>query len=105
MFFPSFLTEFELTPGYGGYSANGGGSVNGTRYNQLNWQIVSNPAVKYFESSNVLEMIVAPRQGDGLSRELVLISAKCLLNVTRDFLECRPVTWNRLRLLQEDGSS
>jgi hypothetical protein len=34
-----FSQMVQMTPGYGGYSANGGGSVNGTRFNQLNWQM------------------------------------------------------------------
>ncbi len=35
-----FSQMVALTPGYAGYSAGGvSGSVNGTRYNQLNWQI------------------------------------------------------------------
>lgn len=34
------FTQFvSLTPGYGGYSGGGFGSVNGTRPNQINWQI------------------------------------------------------------------
>jgi hypothetical protein len=34
-----FTQLIQLTPGYGGYSAGGYGSVNGTRANQVNWQI------------------------------------------------------------------
>ena len=34
-----FTQMIALTPGYAGYSGNGGGSLNGTRDNQLNWQI------------------------------------------------------------------
>lgn len=34
-----FTQMLQLTPGYGGYSGNGFGSLNGTRSNQLNWQI------------------------------------------------------------------
>ena len=34
-----FTQMLQLTPGYGGYSGNGGGSLNGTRNNQMNWQI------------------------------------------------------------------
>ena len=34
-----FTQLISVAPGYGGYSANGGGSVNGTRGNQVNWQI------------------------------------------------------------------
>lgn len=34
-----FTQMIALTPGYGGYSGNGGGSLNGTRANQVNWQI------------------------------------------------------------------
>lgn len=34
------FTQFiALSPGYGGYSAGGFGSMNGTRPNQINWQI------------------------------------------------------------------
>ncbi len=34
-----FTQMLQLTPGYAGYSGNGFGSLNGTRANQLNWQI------------------------------------------------------------------
>ena len=34
-----FTQLVAIAPGYGGYSANGFGSVNGTRPNQINWQI------------------------------------------------------------------
>ncbi len=34
-----FTQLIALQPGFGGYSAGGGGSVNGTRANQVNWQI------------------------------------------------------------------
>ena len=34
-----FTQLIALTPGYGGYSGNGFGSLNGTRANQMNWQI------------------------------------------------------------------
>ena len=34
-----FTQMLQLTPGYAGYSGNGYGSLNGTRGNQLNWQI------------------------------------------------------------------
>jgi hypothetical protein len=34
-----FTQLIAITPGYGGYSAGGFGSVNGTRANQVNWQI------------------------------------------------------------------
>ena len=34
-----FTQLIALTPGFGGYSADGTGSLNGTRANQLNWQI------------------------------------------------------------------
>jgi len=34
-----FTQMIQLTSGYAGYSGNGGGSLNGTRSNQLNWQI------------------------------------------------------------------
>ena len=34
-----FTQMMQLTSGYAGYSGNGGGSLNGTRNNQLNWQI------------------------------------------------------------------
>ncbi len=34
-----FTQLISVAPGYAGYSANGGGSVNGTRGNQVNWQI------------------------------------------------------------------
>ena len=34
-----FTQLIALTPGYGGYSGNGGGSLNGARGNQVNWQI------------------------------------------------------------------
>ncbi len=34
-----FTQMIQLTPGYGGYSGNGFGSLNGTRANQMNWQI------------------------------------------------------------------
>ncbi len=34
-----FTQLIELQPGFGGYSAGGFGSVNGTRGNQVNWQI------------------------------------------------------------------
>ena len=34
-----FTQMIAVTPGYGGYSGNGFGSLNGTRANQVNWQI------------------------------------------------------------------
>lgn len=34
-----FSQMVQLVPGYGGYSAGGFGSMNGTRANQMNWQI------------------------------------------------------------------
>src|SRR6266446_8214895 len=34
-----FTQLISVTPGFGGYSANGYGSLNGTRANQINWQI------------------------------------------------------------------
>ena len=34
-----FTQMIALTPGYGGYSGGGFGSLNGTRANQMNWQI------------------------------------------------------------------
>ena len=34
-----FTQLIAVTPGFGGYSANGYGSLNGTRANQINWQI------------------------------------------------------------------
>ncbi len=34
-----FTQMVQMVPGYAGYSAGGGGSVNGTRWDQLNWQI------------------------------------------------------------------
>ena len=35
-----FTQLIALTPGFAGYSANGtDGSLNGTRANQINWQI------------------------------------------------------------------
>jgi len=34
-----FSQLIALGPGYGGYSVNGFGSLNGTRANQLNWQV------------------------------------------------------------------
>ena len=34
-----FTQMIALTPGYGGYSGGGYGSLNGTRANQMNWQI------------------------------------------------------------------
>jgi Carboxypeptidase regulatory-like domain len=34
-----FTQLIALQPGFGGYSAGGSGSVNGTRANQVNWQI------------------------------------------------------------------
>jgi hypothetical protein len=34
-----FTQLISVAPGYGGYSGNGGGAVNGTRANQVNWQI------------------------------------------------------------------
>ena len=34
-----FTQLISVTPGYGGYSAGGFGSLNGTRANQVNWQI------------------------------------------------------------------
>src|SRR5229473_1076870 len=34
-----FTQLIGIAPGYGGYSAGGFGSVNGTRANQVNWQI------------------------------------------------------------------
>ena len=34
-----FTQMIQLTPGYGGYSGGGYGSLNGTRANQMNWQI------------------------------------------------------------------
>ena len=34
-----FTQLIALTPGYGGYSGGGFGSLNGTRANQVNWQI------------------------------------------------------------------
>ncbi len=34
-----FTQMIQLTPGYGGYSGGGFGSLNGTRANQMNWQI------------------------------------------------------------------
>jgi hypothetical protein len=34
-----FTQMIELTPGYAGYSGGGYGSLNGTRANQMNWQI------------------------------------------------------------------
>jgi hypothetical protein len=34
-----FTQLIQLVPGYGGYSAGGYGSLNGTRANQVNWQI------------------------------------------------------------------
>jgi hypothetical protein len=34
-----FTQMIALSPGYGGYSGGGFGSLNGTRANQLNWQI------------------------------------------------------------------
>jgi hypothetical protein len=34
-----FTQLISVTPGFGGYSAGGYGSVNGTRANQVNWQI------------------------------------------------------------------
>jgi len=34
-----FSQLIAATPGYGGYSAGGYGSLNGTRANQVNWQI------------------------------------------------------------------
>ena len=34
-----FTQMIQLTPGYAGYSGNGNGSLNGTRNNQMNWQI------------------------------------------------------------------
>jgi hypothetical protein len=34
-----FTQLISVAPGYGGYSAGGFGSVNGTRANQVNWQI------------------------------------------------------------------
>ncbi len=34
-----FTQMISLTPGYGGYSGGGYGSLNGTRANQMNWQI------------------------------------------------------------------
>jgi hypothetical protein len=34
-----FSQMVQLVPGYGGYSAGGFGSLNGTRANQMNWQI------------------------------------------------------------------
>ena len=34
-----FTQLISVTPGFGGYSAGGYGSLNGTRANQLNWQI------------------------------------------------------------------
>jgi len=34
-----FTQLIAVAPGYAGYSAGGFGSVNGTRPNQINWQI------------------------------------------------------------------
>ena len=34
-----FTQLIAVTPGYGGYSVGGFGSLNGTRANQMNWQI------------------------------------------------------------------
>jgi hypothetical protein len=34
-----FTQLISVTPGFGGYSAGGYGSLNGTRANQINWQI------------------------------------------------------------------
>jgi outer membrane receptor protein involved in Fe transport len=34
-----FTQLIQVTPGFGGYSAGGYGSLNGTRANQVNWQI------------------------------------------------------------------
>jgi len=34
-----FSQLIAISPGYGGYSINGGGSLNGTRQNQMNWQV------------------------------------------------------------------
>ncbi len=34
-----FTQLIEVTPGFGGYAAGGFGSLNGTRANQVNWQI------------------------------------------------------------------
>jgi hypothetical protein len=34
-----FTQLVALTPGYAGYSAGGDGSLNGTRFDQMNWQI------------------------------------------------------------------
>ncbi len=34
-----FTQMIQLAPGFGGYSAGGFGSLNGTRANQVNWQI------------------------------------------------------------------
>src|ERR1019366_4349761 len=34
-----FSQLIAVSPGYGGYSINGGGSLDGTRQNQMNWQV------------------------------------------------------------------
>ncbi len=34
-----FTQLVAVSPGYGGYSVGGYGSLNGTRPNQINWQI------------------------------------------------------------------
>src|SRR5207244_4616669 len=34
-----FTQLISVSPGFGGYSAGGFGSLNGTRANQVNWQI------------------------------------------------------------------
>jgi len=34
-----FSQLIAVTPGYGGYSINGGGTLNGTRPNEMNWQL------------------------------------------------------------------
>ena len=34
-----FTQLIAIAPGYGGYSINGGGTINGARNNGVNWQL------------------------------------------------------------------
>ena len=70
-----FTQLIAVTPGFGGYSAGGFGSLNGTRANQVNWQIdgVDNndlwhnvPAVNQGGVSGIAEIFGNADGGGGL---------------------------------------
>ena len=89
-----FTQLISVTPGFGGYSAGGYGSLNGTRANQINWQIDG-------VDNNDLHNIPAVNQGGcpespaSYCRLIPSINSPCRLRLlpNRAAIPAAPLTW------------